>query len=169
MWTRPSASTSTTVAFIGSTKSRMKSDAGSGRRAHGVVYPEHDRREGAVGVIEVDLGVRDRLKRCEARRAVDDEDLTLGDVVAPLPQHGCSVNVVVDDEPQLSAVVEGHREHVDVLVGKHAAHAGERAGVVGQPQRKLGPNHYPSTRITTRRFWARPPLVFLSTTGFVSP
>ena len=70
-------------------------------------------------------------------------------------------------EPPVSTWVGGVT--APPFVGERAVDAGERAGVVRQSQRELGPNHYPSTRITTRRFCARPSFVLLSATGFVRP
>src|SRR5690349_16451983 len=131
----------------------MESDTYSGRGAHGIVHAKHDSRHGAVRVIEVDLGVGYQLKRRKGRGALDDEHFVLRNQMTPLAQHRSSVDVIIDHEPKLSASLDGHGEDVDARVGQHAANAGQRAGVVRQPQCELDPNHYPSTRMTTRRFW----------------
>jgi hypothetical protein len=55
-----------------------------------------------------------------------------------------------------------------VCLRQQATDAGERAGVVRQPESKLDANQ-PSTRMTTRRFCARPSFVLLSAIGLVMP
>src|SRR5438093_12914658 len=108
MLTRPLPSTSTTVAFIGSTKSFMGqfnypitklhddqiSDPGRGCHPHGIVHTQDDGRGrpaiagSAVRVFDVDARVRNELQggRQRARniRESQDDDGALGDLVMTL-------------------------------------------------------------------------------------
>src|SRR6185436_12629019 len=166
MFTRPSLSTSTTVAFIGSTKSFMELESGGRRRPQDVVHAEDDRLGTAVAVIQVDPGVCDEPQRDRGGRPFDHEHVTLGHVVPALAEHARAVHVVVDEQAQLARRAERHRHDIHAFISKQTTNAGERAGVVGQSKRELRADQ-PSTRMTMRRFWARPSFVLLSATGFV--
>ena len=64
----------------------------------------------AVGVLDVDAGVADQLQRRRKRarrvRNRGDDHVALGHLMMVIAQHRGGVNVVVDDQPQLTAGLE---------------------------------------------------------------
>ena len=71
----------------------------------------------------------------------EDDHVALGDLVMMFAQHGAAVHVIVDDEAELAAALERHRQHVDALVGEQTADARKRAGTVGKTKVELSADH----------------------------